>query len=169
MNMFCSDFRNMRRGDFVQYGGMVRIIHHSQLDNHNDDSLDIRFSSMMCWSGMSRDVGFQLLSAQRANDTAGVGVAGTGEAAYNATDQQIQARLYSIGRWYRYREGDTSDDYKIIPEMYVGRFKRPFSFLSHVFYMMISCSIVRAGFSPTISTWKRQRTGSNAYLVTLRF
>ncbi|MBK8754411.1 MAG: hypothetical protein IPL99_23425 [Candidatus Competibacteraceae bacterium] len=122
----CSDFRNMRRGDFVQiwwYGEdyppqpigqpQRRFFGHSVFIH------DVLVDE-------SGDVWFQLLSAQRVNDTAGVGVAGTGEAAYNATDQQIQARLYSIGRWYRYREGDTSDDYKIIPEMYVGRFKRPF-------------------------------------------
>lgn len=107
--------RNMRRGDIMQIwwkGLAVNAKGHSVFIH--DMLVD-----------QDGEVHFQLLSAQNPDhkDTDGIGVAGTGVKDYDLSSG-LHAELYKKGTWYRYTPGTSADG--CIPEMYVGRFRRPF-------------------------------------------
>jgi hypothetical protein len=73
---------------------------------------------------------FQVLSAQ-GNDVAvggtrGVGLAGAGRDAYSADAPGLQAELFERAKCYRYDKDNRSAPYTIVPELFVGRLRRPF-------------------------------------------
>lgn len=75
-------------------------------------------------------VWFHMLSAQ-GNDTSsggtrGVGLAGSGRDAYAVGDAALEAELFGKANCYTYEQDNRSKAYKIIPEMFVGRLRRPF-------------------------------------------
>ena len=109
-----ADLRNLRRGDIAQiwWKGLPdksghSVFIHDVLVDHDGT------------------VWFQVLSSQNPGhqDTDGIGVAGTGVKNYNLTPT-LQSTLFAKGTWYRHEAGKPGAG--VIPEMYLGRFRRPF-------------------------------------------
>jgi murein DD-endopeptidase MepM/ murein hydrolase activator NlpD len=73
---------------------------------------------------------FQALSAQdnnlAAGGTRGVGLAGSGRDAYAVDQAALQAELFERAKCYRYEKDNRTAPYRIVPELFVGRLRRPF-------------------------------------------
>ncbi len=73
---------------------------------------------------------FHALSAQ-GNDLStggarGVGLAGSGRDAYAVDQPALQAELFEAAKCYRYEKDNRSAPFTIVPELFVGRLRRPF-------------------------------------------
>jgi hypothetical protein len=94
---------------------------------HNDSGHSVFIHDVFHHEGK---VYFHALSAQ-GNDlekggTRGVGLAGSGKKAYAVDDANLQAELFAAATCFHYVANDRSSRYTTIPELYVGRLRRPF-------------------------------------------
>ncbi len=114
-----AELKNIRRGDVAQiWWEGVAAGSPKKFEGHGVFIHDVRVNK-------DGEVVFQILSAQGNTDTHGVGVGRSKVEDYKLTES-VQAKLYGKGRWYRYKAGDRTDKYAIVPEMHVARFQREF-------------------------------------------
>ena len=103
-------------------------------DEHKRQRRDFNYAghSVFIHDVVLRDgeVWFHMLSAQgndlRSGGTRGIGLAGSGRDAYAVGNPALEAELFSKAKCYRYKQDDHSDPYGVIPELFVGRLRRPF-------------------------------------------